>query len=320
MKLAPVLGATAAAAALCAAGGDARLLGWSYASPTWSPDGRELVFASARGPAGELLVARANGRALRRIARAPIISQVAWSPDGARIAFVSRGSVFLVRRDGRGRRALGRGAELAWAPDSRHLAFDRGGRGGIRVVDADGGGGRTVTAGSYDRGPSWSPDGAELVFSRTEKPGGAESLFTAGAAGAIRSLGIKGADPAWSPAGSRVAFWRYQPDGVVLTVESLDGSGSVSITRALPSYSGPARWSPDGSKLALTACSAFGACRVDVSDTAGSDVLILGSGGEPSWAPDGVRIAFAARRSCRWSSVFTVRSDGDGLARLTPCR
>jgi Tol biopolymer transport system component len=320
VKLASLLGA-AAVVTVCAATGAARPLGWSYASPTWSPNGSEVLFARARGPTGEILVARASGKTVRRITRAPIISQAAWSPDGARIAFVSRGRVFVAHRDGKGVRLLGRGAAAVWAPDSSHLAFDSTGQGPIRVAAADGANVVAVTEGPFDHAPSWSPDSRQLVFARAATPGGTEFLFVVGSDGtSLQPLGIQGADASWSPDGGRLAFWRKREDGVSLTIASLAASEPVSVTRALPAYSGSARWSPDGTKVLFTACSEFGACRVDVGEADGGDVRILGSGGEPSWAPDGRRIAFAARRSCRWSSVFTIGVDGKGLARLTPCR
>jgi Tol biopolymer transport system component len=320
VKLAPFVGAIAAVAVF-AASGAARPAGWSYASPTWSPDGHAVMFVRARGPVGEILVARASGGGLRRVAAAPIVSQAAWSPDGTRIAYVSCGRVFVVRRDGTGRRALGRGASVVWAGDSAHLAFDGGGQGPIRVANADGSGRHAVTSGPYDRTPSWSPDGAQLLFSRTAAIGGPASVYAVGRDGGdARALGIDGADASWSPDGKRVAVWRRQEEGVALTVTTVERREAILVTRTLPAYSGAARWSPDGTKLAFTACSEFGACRVDIADSNGADVLILGSGGEPSWSPDGTRVAFTARRFCRWSSVFTVGADGRGLTRLTPCR
>jgi Tol biopolymer transport system component len=320
VKLLPLL-AAATAAAVFAASGSSRPPGLSYASPSWSPDGRELVFVSARGPNGQVLLAKANGKDVRRIARASIVTRVAWSPDGTRLAYVANGKVFVVRRDGSGRRAFGSGAGIVWSPDSRELAFDSGWKGPIRIAAVDPGTSRAVTDGLYDRAPAWAADGSRIVFSRAGGPGETESLYIVGSDGTgLRPLGIQGADASLSPDGTRIAFWFKVADGVELGVSTLDGSRVVAITRSLPAYSGPARWSPDGTKLAFAPCSEFGACRVDVAEADGREVTILSSGAEPSWSPDGTRVAFTARRACRWSSIFTIGADGRGLARLTPCR
>ena len=321
MRLAAVAVA-AAALALGAAGASSRPAPPSYALPSWSADGTELAFASAKGPAGAVLVVGSDGKHLRRLFRTGPLSQVAWSPRGGRIAYLSRGSVVLIQRNGRGRRVVGPGADLAWAGDGTRLAFAASAAGGpIRVVDALGNGRRRVTAGTYDHSPAWSPDGGRLAFSRASSVGGPEYVYVVGADGTgLQRLGPQGASPAWSPDGTRLAFWQRTTEGVALAVYSFADAQVRVLTRTLPAFSRAPRWSPDGSLLLVTVCGAFGACRVDVAAADGSAVTRIAGGSDAAWAPDGVHIAFTMRRSCFASGIFVANVDGSGLRRITPCR
>lgn len=86
----------------------------------------------------------------------------AWSPDGSRLAFVSRrsnrdqqGEVYVMNANGSGQKRLTRRAGDDWAPDfsrdGARIAFTQL-PGTIWVMDADGSGLRKLTAGVD---PSW---------------------------------------------------------------------------------------------------------------------------------------------------------------------
>ena len=63
----------------------------SDSNPTWSRDGRRLVFVSRRDGNSEIYVMNADGSGLRNLTRTPSDDlDPAWSPDGRTIAFVRR--------------------------------------------------------------------------------------------------------------------------------------------------------------------------------------------------------------------------------------
>ncbi len=312
----------AAALALGAVGAAARPSPPSYALPSWSPDGLRLAFASASAAGGAVVTADASGGPLRRLSRTGALSQVVWAPRGGRIAYGSHGRVFVIRSDGKQRHAVGSGAEVAWSPDGTRLAVVGSGVGGpIDSVDAGGGDRTRVTGGRFDHAPAWSPDGSRVAFSRATTVGGLESLYVVGADGTgLRALGPQGASPAWSPDGRALAFWQRNAEGVTLGVFRFADAQVVTLTRTFAAFSRPPRWSPDGTRLLVTVCGPYGACRLDVAAVDGSAVTRLGPGSDPAWSPDGSRIAFVQRRSCAGWSVFVANADGTGLRRITPCR
>ena len=92
----------------------------SDSHPSWSPDGRKLVFVSRRDGNAEIYVMNADGSGLRNLTRTPSDDlDPAWSPDGRAIAFVqkkcmpsrTRGDrcetyLYVVNADGSGLRRL----------------------------------------------------------------------------------------------------------------------------------------------------------------------------------------------------------------------
>ena len=119
----------------------------------------------------------------------------AWSPDGARIAFISRDeqnvcSTGLWTMDATGgglRRVADAGRDPDWSPDGSQLAYTTT-AGSLVVATADGGNARVLATRASE--PAWSPDGTRLSFARDEalyvigRDGTGESVPRAGRVGA----------------------------------------------------------------------------------------------------------------------------------------
>jgi Tol biopolymer transport system component len=107
---------------------------FSSSDPNWARNGR-IVFARQRGrfQGYDLYTVRADGKGLRRLARARSAARPTWSRDGRRIAFLDyrpsagdRWIVTVLRANGRGRRQVGvatSDAALLWSPDGTRLLW-----------------------------------------------------------------------------------------------------------------------------------------------------------------------------------------------------
>ncbi len=126
----------------------------------------------------------------------------------------------------------------------------------------------------------------------------------------------------WSPDGSRLAFLFGVPSGqfsrgdMSLYVINADGSAMRRLARcpdhATCDFNGGAgiSWSPDATKIALTADGSLFV--VDV-DSATETQVPVGEAfaHEPAWSPDGTHIAFIQE-----GKLFVVSPDGSALTKL----
>lgn len=140
-------------------------------SPSWSPDGRRVVFSSTRNDKQQLYVVSVEGREVRPLtADNAMNAHPAWSPDGGRITFATNRwgdwELAVVDPEGKNLQRLTTSRGLddypAWSPDGARLAFvsNRTGSYEVFVLDLSTGAVRNVS--NYpglDQFPAWTPDG-----------------------------------------------------------------------------------------------------------------------------------------------------------------
>ena len=95
------------------------------ATPSWSPDGNRIAFVGDEGGGPGLYTVRFDGTGLVRLrshASFRSAKQLLWSFDGAEILFASNG-VWVANADGNGVSLLNdMNGEVAWSPDGSRIA------------------------------------------------------------------------------------------------------------------------------------------------------------------------------------------------------
>lgn len=235
-------------------------------SPRLSADGRKLAYVGLGGSDRLFLLDLVQGetRSLHEFGPDEQVADMAWSPDGTRIALVveevlpdSRPKFIHVLNVSTGEMQrithTGRENSVDWSPDGSRILFARSSgplkedkrfiSNDLYLVNPDGSHETQLTKDGLSMEGAWSPDGNHVAFTSYEpSDGGQTDIYVMDADGTERTrlTHDPGMDyyPVWSPDGSRILFVSRRTDGPPtgasschLMVIGIDGSKEASIIR-----------------------------------------------------------------------------------------
>jgi hypothetical protein len=269
------------------------------ASPTVSPDGRLIAFASDRDGTGDVFLANADGSEVRRL-----------TTDG------------------------GHHGRAYWSADGRRLLYGRTQKDTARLfsLPVEGGAPAEVARTPARGGAVPFPDGARFVAGVGEWTTMQLVASRLDGSGRVPLTSDRAAYwcPAVSPRGDRVAAARNDSTGMQIWIVGADGSGGRALTRFTPEQGRPQcpAFSADGRRLAVQSDvddprdPKRSSSHIWVVDVATGQATRLAEHAAayhdelPVWFPDGRRIAFQSDRTGSWE-VWVMNADGTGAWQLT---
>ena len=316
--------------------------------PSWSPNGKEVVFSDAgrdlpdvrNNQASALWIVNVESGSQRLLTRDDAM-QPSWSPGGTRVAYwymppsagprdiatipASGGSPIVVTKDGT------TNWNPVWSPDGKFLyyASDRSGNMSFWRVAIDEKTGETlsepeavVTPSKFSRHLGFSRDGRRMIYVQTNN----QSNIQAAQFDAKTEKMI--GDPFWITRGDRqVAGPELSADGTRFVMRlprrtqddialvNRDGTNWRDLTND-KFFDRYPRWSPDGKKIAFTSdrTGHYEIWTIDADGTNLRQVTFHGSAETsfPIWSPDGQKLI------CRIDLVPVILDMTRAWAEQTP--
>jgi TolB protein len=147
----------------------------SNSAPAWSPDGKQLAIVLTRDGSSQIYLIRPDGSGVRRITSSGVIdTEPNFSPDGQSLLFTSDrgGSAQIYRMSADGgavqRMTFGQGNNFSprYSPDGKGFVYAHftNGKFYIAAQDFQTGQLEILTAGGWEKKPSFAPNGKLILF------------------------------------------------------------------------------------------------------------------------------------------------------------